>query len=227
MKSKIKYFIIAAVTIAIVVIVIRLTPSPSRQSIVPFSTKPPSNNNVFQRTSTDQNPSEDNLLTTGKAILTGFQQKEVVPILDFAHYDLGLLVKPYYTSSDQQGGYIDLAITDTFSTDTQKYKWGSFQGSGQPITLTNSEYFSQFIYNVDFLKAPQISFNKTASKSAVKLENIIKELFKDKETAFIEYYYPGFDPKYEGMDWQALCLVFQKYDGQWWLVAILHGQWGP
>jgi hypothetical protein len=41
----------------------------------------------------------------------------------------------------------------------------------------------------------------------------------------VEYYFPGFDSKYAGMDWQSLRLVFQQENGQWYLVALVHSQW--
>lgn len=47
------------------------------------------------------------------------------------------------------------------------------------------------------------------------------------EGKFIDYYFPGFNPDYGGADWASLKLVFEKYDGQWYLVCIAHGEWTP
>ena len=41
----------------------------------------------------------------------------------------------------------------------------------------------------------------------------------------VEYYFPGFNPEYEGMDWKSLRLVFEKYEDSWKLVGIIHNQW--
>jgi hypothetical protein len=41
----------------------------------------------------------------------------------------------------------------------------------------------------------------------------------------IEYYFSGFDPQYGGMDWRSLRLVFIKDSNNWYLAAIVHGEW--
>jgi (p)ppGpp synthase/HD superfamily hydrolase len=41
----------------------------------------------------------------------------------------------------------------------------------------------------------------------------------------VEYHFSGFDPKYEGMDWRSLRLVFEEKDNIWHLVGIIHDQW--
>ena len=41
----------------------------------------------------------------------------------------------------------------------------------------------------------------------------------------VEYYYDGFDPQYEGMDWQSLRLVFESEADRWVLVGIIHDEW--
>ena len=37
--------------------------------------------------------------------------------------------------------------------------------------------------------------------------------------------FPGFDPQYEGMDWSSLRLVIEKYNSEWRLVDLIHGEW--
>jgi hypothetical protein len=43
--------------------------------------------------------------------------------------------------------------------------------------------------------------------------------------SYSEFYFPGFDPKYDGMDWRALRLVFKKENEKLYLVGIIHDQW--
>ena len=42
---------------------------------------------------------------------------------------------------------------------------------------------------------------------------------------FIDYHFSGFDQKLNGMDWVSLRLVFEKQNGQYFIVAIIHDQW--
>jgi hypothetical protein len=41
----------------------------------------------------------------------------------------------------------------------------------------------------------------------------------------VEYYFPGFDPQYEGMDWRSLRLIFLQDNDVWYLAGIVHDQW--
>jgi len=41
----------------------------------------------------------------------------------------------------------------------------------------------------------------------------------------VEYHFPGFDKKYEGMDWASLRLVLIEAKDGWKLVGIVHDQW--
>jgi hypothetical protein len=43
----------------------------------------------------------------------------------------------------------------------------------------------------------------------------------------VEYYFPGFDPQYGGMDWRSLRLVFSDHGGTWYLAGIIHDEWTP
>ena len=53
--------------------------------------------------------------------------------------------------------------------------------------------------------------------------NNIAEVYEGKQRA--EFYFSGFDPQYEGMDWKSLTLVFDQVDGQWEVIGIIHNQW--
>lgn len=41
----------------------------------------------------------------------------------------------------------------------------------------------------------------------------------------VEYYLPGENPDYGGLDWQSLRLVFQHKEGAWYLVGVIHDEW--
>jgi hypothetical protein len=104
---------------------------------------------------------------------------------------------------------------------TTKYTWGAFDGSGEPIEMTFAEYYARFIYDVDFANAPQVAVNQRLG-----IGNTIDNSAEFYPGAMIvEYYFPGFDPQYQGMDWRSLRLVFQEYEGTWYLVGIIHDEW--
>lgn len=111
-------------------------------------------------------------------------------------------------------------VLNWFSLPTT-YLWGSYDGSGDPINLTSTAYFTEFIYDYNYLIAPQISQNMFLSSG-----NLINNVAAVYPTAsFVEFYFPGFDPQYGGMDWSSLTLVMENQGGYWKLVGIVHGQW--
>ncbi|RKP47328.1 hypothetical protein D7Z26_23820 [Cohnella endophytica] len=105
--------------------------------------------------------------------------------------------------------------------DTSKLKWGIADGSGDAIELTFREYYEKFVYNKDFADAPDISVNKIVGKGNVEFN--VAKIYPN--ASYVEFHFPGFDEKLDGMDWQSLVLVFVPEDTDWKLVAILHGQW--
>jgi hypothetical protein len=133
----------------------------------------------------------------------------------------GIRLSPY--------GFVDVE-NDVFLNRTEMQQawkenkmrtWGSYDGSGEPIKLRFREYVKKFIYDVDFANAETIRYNEVVGKGN-SLHNL-KEVYP--AAKFIEYHFSGLDPKYEGMDWRSLRLVFEKDNGEWWLVAIIHDQW--
>ena len=126
-------------------------------------------------------------------------------------------------------GHIDTMQDKKFSAgqllrclgNNTKIKWGVYDGSGGDILLTAPEYFQRFVYDVDFLNAPNISLNKTLAQGNAL--NNIDTVYKN--AVYTEFYFPGFEKKYEGMDWCSLKLVFRKHNNQLYLIAIVHNQW--
>jgi hypothetical protein len=104
----------------------------------------------------------------------------------------------------------------------QRYLWGEEDGSGDPIRLTYAAYHRKFVYDHDYLRAKQITYNSENLSSG----NLVNNLWQTYPSAIIvEYHFPGFDEKYGGMDWNSLWLVFEKQGSEWYLVGIAHGEW--
>jgi len=156
-----------------------------------------------------------------QTILEQIKNKNYSSLSQYAHPDSGIRFSPY--------GYVNTA-TDivikpgqfrSMINDSTKLVWGHYDGSGDEIYLTFKEYFDKFVYNVDFLNPEKLSINQSAAKGN-SLNNIIK-VYPNAE--YTESYFSGFDKKYNGMDWQALRLVYKKQAGNYYLVGIVHDQW--
>lgn len=161
------------------------------------------------------------ILTLTKEILTSIKNKDFPKFADFIHPTLGVRFSPY--------AYIDTTNDVKFNAkvfldhikEQNKFNWGGYDGSGDTILMTVVEYFKQFVYNADFLNAEKRTVNKMIG-GGNSLNNL-EEMYNG--CNFSESYFSGFDKKFEGMDWCCLRLVFNKYNGKYYLVGIVHDQW--
>jgi len=154
-------------------------------------------------------------------VLTAIKNYDLEKLASAVHPDKGVRFSPYgYVDVDK-----DLVFTaekvKKLATDSTLYHWGYYDGSGEPIRLKFSDYYKKFIYDVDFLNAEQVGYNKTLGHG-----NSLNNSFEVyKNSIIVEYYFSGFDPQYGGMDWRSLRLVFEKKNDVWYLVGIIHDQW--
>ncbi len=147
---------------------------------------------------------------------------------DFAA--LAALVHPTHGVRFTPYAYVDTTADVVLSrqqvarlaADTTVYEWGAYDGTGEPITLPFEAYFERFIYNKPYQKARRGAPDERMGAGNT-LSNI-KEAYAGTETAFVEYHVPGSD-EYGGMDWGSLRLVFERHDGAWYLVGIIHDEW--
>jgi hypothetical protein len=158
-----------------------------------------------------------------RMILGLLKEKAYRDLAEHIHPDEGILFAPY--------GYIDTTLNRKFSRasflamlndgGTLRINWGKYDGSGLPMELTWDEYASRFIYNADFLQAPQFTIN--GLKSSGNSVNNIDSIFTGHH--YTESFFPGFEEKYAGLDWTSLRLVFKAKEGKLYLVGIVHDQW--
>ena len=156
-----------------------------------------------------------------KGVLAAIKNYDLEKLANAIHPDKGVRFSPY--------GYVDVKNDLVFTADEVKklandpkqYHWGYYDGIGDPITLSFSDYHKKFIYDVDFVNAEEVGYNKTLG-----FGNSLNNSFEVyKNSIIVEYYFSGFDPQYEGMDWRSLRLVFEKKGDIWYLVGIIHDQW--
>lgn len=155
------------------------------------------------------------------AVMQALRTKDAEKLAQYVHPVKGVRFTPYT--------YVDTGRDLVFTTDEirnffnnqQRYLWGYYDGSGEEILLTPSEYYAKFVYSADFINAEQIGYNQVLG-----FGNMLENQFEVYDNPIIvEYYFSGFDPVYEGMDWQSLRLVFEEYENAWRLTGIIHNQW--
>jgi hypothetical protein len=154
-------------------------------------------------------------------LIQALKAKDADLIAEYVHPDKGVRFTPYTYVSTDSDQVFDQETIKGFFTDQQVYLWGNYDGSGDEIRLTPGQYYEKFIYTADFINAEEAGYNEVLS-----FGNMLENQFEVYENPIIvEYYFSGFNPEYEGMDWQSLRLVFEEYQGEWKLAGIIHNQW--
>jgi hypothetical protein len=162
-------------------------------------------------------------IVEGKAdkALHALKDGDMTKLAAIVHPDKGVRFSSYSNVNLQKDIVITAAGVPNLMTDTNVFNWGVYDGSGEPINLTFEQYHKKFIFDVDFLEAPQIVFNEIIKRGNI--INNVKESYPG--DIFIEYHFPGFETEYNGMDWRSLILIFEKKENTWYLVGIAHDQW--
>jgi hypothetical protein len=160
------------------------------------------------------------ILQEAAEVVAALKDKDMAALSRLVHPQMGLRFSPYAAvkASDQ------LFTPDRVAgllADNTTYTWGAYDGSGATIELTFADYYAKFVYDEDFANPPQLALNHRLGVSTT-LDNST-EFYPG--SMIVEYYFPGFDPQYEGMDWRSLRLVFMQDENTWYLMGIIHDQW--
>ena len=163
---------------------------------------------------------QQRILDRAAGVIAAIKNQDMAILSGYVHPVEGLRFSPYaFVSDTNQVFSVDQVAS--MMADSKVYTWGQYSGSGEPIDLGFPAYYSQFLYDVDFANAPEMSLNHRLGAST-SMDNIF-EYYQN--SMFVEFYFPGFDAQYEGLDWRSLRLVFAEYNGTWYLVGIIHDQW--
>ena len=162
----------------------------------------------------------EELIALGQLVLASLQAYDYNLLIDLIHPDHCLGFSPYAYLSENHLIFCPEELNNLISSD-EKYNWGKYDGTGNPILMTFPEYHQDFVYDSNYIKAEIIGFNvEVSSGNAI---NNIADVYP--AGVMIEYYFSGFDPQYGGLDWRSIRLVFIQDNLTWYLAAIIHGEW--
>ncbi|HEV2011830.1 MAG TPA: hypothetical protein VGS17_12475 [Candidatus Limnocylindria bacterium] len=187
----------------------------------PTATRTPTPTDIRAARSLPEAEAKRLVESTALAVVDALQRKDAAKLASLAHPAKGVRfsVYPYVrTDTDQVLTAADLA---TAFSDPKVRLWGITDGKGDDIRLTYAKYQAQYVYDVDFSKAPEVAYNRAIGKG----NSTDNSATAYPDAVMVEFHYPGFDPKFSGMDWRSLRLFFEQKDGTWYLVGIVHGQW--
>lgn len=169
---------------------------------------------------TDQPVGNEVLLARAMEVAGYLRERNWSALAGAVHPELGVRFTPYSSVSEEDLVFT-AAETAGFGGDSRSYMWGYSDGPGEPMYMTVREYFERFIFDADYTQAPRLCVNGVQVYGNA-VENVAEAY---PEGSFVEFYYDGLDPVNEGMDWCALKLVFQPWEGRLMLVGVIHSEW--
>jgi hypothetical protein len=166
------------------------------------------------------NATDDQVLDVARQAVEYLRERDLNSLAQMIDPEQGLRFSPYFHVNPDTDLVFKTESLPTFK-DATKLKWGTADGSGDPIELSFRDYYDKFVYDKDFEDAPKISVNKLIGTGNTTFNG--SEIYPN--ASFVEFHFPGFDEKNDGMDWESLVLVFVPSEADWKLAAIVHGQW--
>lgn len=133
---------------------------------------------------------------------------------DYIHPEMGVQIYDVSLSTDQMFGAQE---------DQTVYEWNMPNAAGFRTDKTISDFFADNLYVKDFVKAPQILYNRFQG-----LQNNSNSILQEYGPSVIEveYFFPG-TWEYAEHDFEILHLTYKEHEGEWYLIDIRRQFWSP
>ena len=169
-------------------------------------------------------PKEAERIIAGRArqVILALKVGNIAKLATFVHPQKGVRFSPYVSVLPDEDRVVKRNQLVPMWASNTRYKWGAYDGSGDPIKLTFRKYHRSFIFDHDFSRAPNVRYNAEIMGHG-NTPNNVRTIYPN--AIAVEHFFPGFNPKQSGMDWTSLWLVFEKNGKEWYLVGIVHDEW--
>ncbi|MDN5565275.1 MAG: hypothetical protein L0G25_00630 [Psychrobacter sp.] len=187
---------------------------------LPSSTAPADQSNASD---TSNNPVTTNQSLTEQAlrIQSALANNDYASIINDIHPTLGVRFSMYaYVRPQSDKVFSRAQFTQYLQQSNIRFTWGEKDGVGDLLVIPLPEYLKTWVNAEQFDNQPTISVND--SKAIGNSINNLTQIYQNSD--FVEFYHGGSE-QYSGMDWRAMRLVFDEYQGQRYLVAIINDQW--
>lgn len=194
-------------------------PQQVEEELVNEETSESENKDAINEDQTEED-AKDLVMENAEKVVKLLEEKNIEELSYYVHSEKGVLFSPYLYIDSDAITFNKEKVMDFFK-ESETHTWGAYDGTGDPMELTTSDYYSKFIYDGNYHQADEIIFDPVETRGN-SLRNI-DEVFPDSHT--VEFFVEGTE-EYGEMDWKALNLVFEKDEqGEWKLIAIVHDQW--
>jgi len=152
-------------------------------------------------------------------IIQVLKDKDYKKFTDFIHPEKGVRFSMYAFVNPKEDKNFSRSNFMKYQPTKTLFTWGTLDGSGDPYKATIDNYLTKWVYSKDFATG-QVAFNEFLGKG--NSLNNLKEMYPKAD--FTENYIKGSEANAE-MDWKSLRLVFEEFQGKYYLVAVVNDQW--
>lgn len=175
-------------------------------------------------------PSGRSLPAHADSVLELLYERDWSALAERVHPERGVLFSPVAYVQRDDAIVFDRAAVRTIGRDDDVYVWGYEDGTGDPIERTPLDFVDDVLLDRDFRDAQRGGRDEVIGTGNT-LNNVPDAFYETppsteaaQEIAFIEYHDAGTEA-FGGMDWASLRLVFERFDGSWYLVGVVRDQW--
>lgn len=162
---------------------------------------------------------DESLKKINDEVLQALKNRDYRTFATFIHPQKGIRFSMY--------AFVDIKGDKHFSkADFEKYEptktiftWGAQDGSGDEYKATINDYLGKWVFSKDFTKGQYSLNNFIGGGNSL---NNLKETYPQAD--FTENYIKGTE-KYGEMDWKTIRLVFEDFQGRYYLIAVVNDQW--
>ncbi len=174
-------------------------------------------NNQINNIEEDIYPQEKNDLE--KEIIKALKNKDIARLSKFVSAEWVRFSPYWFVDTDIHITLQKDEIQEAFESNIQYVRWHE-DGTWDPLLLTFQEYFSLFVYDLDFQTLAEKFYDLPTQRwNSI---NNIEEIYHGKP--FIEYFIAWVNPEYEWIDRRSLTLVLTQENSERKLRAIIHNQ---
>lgn len=162
---------------------------------------------------------ESLLKDANEKVLQALKNKNYRKLSELIHPEKGVRFSMYAFINKSEDKHFSKADFDKYEPTKTIFTWGALDGSGELYKATINEYLTQWVYAKDFNKS---NFSVNKFQGGGNSLNNLNEIYPDSD--FTENFIKGSEANAE-MDWNTLRLVFEKFQDQYFLVAVINDQW--
>ncbi len=162
---------------------------------------------------------ETALKAANEAVLQALHDKNYKRFSEFIHPEKGVRFSMYAFVSPEGDKLFSKADFIKYQPTKTIFTWGLLDGSGDPYQSTITDYLIKWVYSKDFATG-QVSINEFQGMG--NSLNNLKEVYPKAD--FTENFVKGTGESAE-MDWKCLRLVFEPFQGKYYLVGVVNDQW--